>query len=80
MEMLTLISSTDSGVIVIDGHRVRFCVDDWKSMFALKYLRLNIRQIMAQAFRSPGLELTAQQQAWFDVWQRVFSQRNIKQL
>ena len=76
--MLTLVSSTDSGVIVIDGHRVRFCVEDWKSMLALKYLRLHVRQIMAQAFRSPGLELTPQQEAWFDIWQRVFSQRNIK--
>ena len=74
--MLTLISSTDSGVIVIDGHRIRFCIDDWKSMLALKYLRLHIRQIMAQAFRSPRLELTTQQQAWLDVWQRIFSQRN----
>ena len=65
-----------SGVIVIDGHRVRFCVDDWRSMLALKYLRIQIRRIMTQAFRFPSRELTAQQQAWFEAWHKIFLQRN----
>ena len=63
-----------SGVIVVDGNRVRFALDEWKTLLALKTLRLQIRQIMTQAFRSPGRRLSAQQQAWLDVWQKIFSE------
>lgn len=62
-----------SGVIVVDGNRIRFALDEWKTLLALKTLRLQIRQIMTQAFRSPGRRLSAQQQAWLDVWQKIFS-------
>lgn len=62
-----------SGVIVVDGNRIRFALDEWKTFLALKTLRLQIRQIMTQAFRSPGRGLSAQQQAWLDVWQKIFS-------
>ena len=64
-----------SGVIVIDGHRVRFRLEDWKSMLALKYLRTNIRQIVSQAFRFPDRALSVEQQAWFEIWQKSFSPR-----
>jgi len=61
-----------SGVIIVDGNRLRFRVDDWKSMVVVKALRTNIRQIMSQAFRNPGRRLSRQQQAWFDIWQKIF--------
>lgn len=64
-----------SGVIIIDGNRIRFSLDDWKTMLVLKTLRAEIRQIMAQAFRGPGKALSADQQYWLDVWQRIFSLR-----
>lgn len=64
-----------AGVMVIDGNRIRFRVDDWRSMLALKYLRLRIREIMTQAFRNPGRQLSDQQQIWFDIWQRAFAHR-----
>ena len=63
-----------SGVIIIDGNRLRFSVNDWKIMLAIKTLRLRIREIMAQFYRSPGKPLSSQQQDWFDIWQRMFSQ------
>lgn len=62
-----------SGVLVVDGNRIRFALDEWKTFLALKALRVQIRQIMTQAFRSPGCALSAQQQAWLDVWQKIFS-------
>lgn len=62
-----------AGVIVVDGNRIRFALDEWKTLLALKALRSQIRQIMTQAFRSPGRGLSGQQQAWLDVWQRIFS-------
>lgn len=41
-------------------------------MVAVKALRTNIRQIMSQAFRNPRRQLSRQQQAWFDIWQKIF--------
>ncbi len=64
-----------AGVIVIDGNRIRFHVDDWRSMLALKHLRLKIREIMAQAFRNPGRWLNHEQGAWFDIWQQAFAHK-----
>ena len=43
-------------------------------MLAIKTLRLRIREIMAQFYRSPGKPLSPQQQEWYDVWQKMFSQ------
>ena len=66
-----------SGVIVIDGNRLRFAVSSWKVMLALKMLRTRIREIMGQSFRSPGGALSSQQQVWLDIWQRIFSQESL---
>ena len=62
-----------AGVVVIDGNRIRFSLEDRKTMLVLKTLRTEIRQIMAQSFRKPGAILSSHQQAWLDIWQRVFS-------
>lgn len=61
-----------SGVIIIDGNRIRFRVDDWKVMLAIKALRINIRQIVTQAFHNPGRQLSERQLAWMDIWQKLF--------
>ena len=62
-----------SGVIVIDGNRVRFAVDDWKQMLAIKTVRMQVREIMTQAFKHPGRELSDWQKRWLDIWQRIFT-------
>ncbi|KAL8699627.1 MAG: hypothetical protein Q9224_001329, partial [Gallowayella concinna] len=61
-----------SGIIVIDGNRIRFSVDDWKVMLAIKTLRYKLRQITAQSFRDPGHQLSAHQQVWFDIWEKIY--------
>ena len=66
-----------AGVIVIDGNRLRFAVSDWKVMLCLKMLRTRLREIIAQSFRTPGRSLSPQQQVWFDIWQRMFSQEGL---
>lgn len=64
-----------AGVIVIDGNRIRFRLEDWRSMLALKYLRVKMKEIMSQAFRNPGRLLTPEQKAWFDIWARAFEHK-----
>ena len=61
-----------AGVMVVDGNRIRFAFDDWKTMIAVKSLRTQIRSIMAQSFRNPGRGLTSHQQSWLDIWQKIF--------
>lgn len=63
-----------AGVVIIDGNRIRFSLNDWKVMLALKTLRLRVKEIMSRSFRNPGKPLSPHQQKWFDVWQRIFSQ------
>ncbi|KAI5860812.1 P-loop containing nucleoside triphosphate hydrolase protein [Durotheca rogersii] len=63
-----------AGVIVLDGHRARFSVPDWKTLLVIKVLRARLRDLLTRSFRRPGKLLTAQQERWLDVWQRVFSQ------
>ncbi|KAI2002831.1 hypothetical protein LOZ39_006536 [Ophidiomyces ophidiicola] len=67
-----------SGVISIDGSRIRLSVKDWKSMAALKALSTNMRDILAQKFRTPKKELTVDQKEWLDLWQLVFAQQKEK--
>ena len=68
-----------SGLIIIDGNRIRFSVDDWKVMLAIKMLRHTLRQITAQSFRDPGHQLSPQQQTWFNIWVKMFEYKeNIK--
>ncbi|PNP49176.1 hypothetical protein THARTR1_10100 [Trichoderma harzianum] len=63
-----------SGVIVLDGNRGRFAIPDWKTMLVIKVLRTRLRELLTRTFKQPGKLLTAQQEKWFDVWQRLFSQ------
>ena len=75
--MLTCVSGQMySGVIVIDGNRLRFSVSDWKAMLALKMLRLRLREVMHQSFRNPGQRLNAQQQVWLDILHKILSQES----
>lgn len=62
-----------SGVIVIDGNRIRLSVEDWKMMLAIKALRQKLRQITAQLYRDPRSSLSSQQQIWLDIWRRIFA-------
>lgn len=62
-----------AGVIVLDGNRARFSAPDWKSLLAIKVLRARLRDVLTRSFRMPGRLLTAQQEKWLDVWQRIFT-------
>ncbi|KAF7894835.1 hypothetical protein EAF00_006649 [Botryotinia globosa] len=63
-----------AGVFILDGNRARFAVSDWKTMLAIKTMRARLRDILTKSFKTPGKALTAQQQKWLDLWQKIFSQ------
>ena len=62
-----------AGVIVIDGNRIRFSVDDWKTLIVIKILRTQIRHIIDQSFHYPGRNLSQDQLSWLDIWQKIVS-------
>lgn len=43
-------------------------------MLVIKVLRTRLRELLTRSFKQPGKLLTAQQEKWFDVWQRLFTQ------
>ena len=63
-----------AGVFILDGNRARFAVSDWKTMLVIKTLRARLRDILTRSFKNPGKPLTALQQKWMEVWQKIFSQ------
>lgn len=66
-----------SGIITLDGNRVRFAVSDWKTLLVIKTLRGKLRDIMARSFKNPGKPLTAQQAQYLELWQKIFSQESL---
>ena len=62
-----------AGVIIIDGNRIRFSLDDWKTISVIRALRIHIRQIMTQSFRNPSRVLSQQQRQWLDIWEKIFA-------
>ncbi|KAF4121009.1 ATP-dependent RNA helicase DHX29 [Geosmithia morbida] len=63
-----------SGVIILDGNRGRFALPDWKTMLVVKVLRTRLRELLTRSFKQPGKLLTAQQEKWLEVWQRLYTQ------
>ena len=62
-----------AGVMIIDGNRIRFSIDDWKTLIAIKLLRTQLRHIIDQSFRYPGRNLSQDQRSWLDIWQDIVS-------
>lgn len=61
-----------SGVLVLDGNRVRFAFQDWKSMIALKIFRGRLREITNSSFQTPGKSLSESQRRWMEIFYLVY--------
>lgn len=61
-----------SGVLVLDGNRVRFAFQDWKSMIALKIFRSRLKQITNRSFQAPGKPLSENQKRWLELFYLVY--------
>lgn len=61
-----------AGAMILDGHRVRFAFEDWKSFIAFKILRSRIKEITTRSFRAPGKELAENHTKWMQIFYRVF--------
>ncbi|KAL7274738.1 hypothetical protein RUND412_002346 [Rhizina undulata] len=64
-----------SGVVILDGNRIRFTFPDWKSMVAMKILRARLREITDRIFKSPGKQLSEAQKKWVGIFEVLFRKR-----
>lgn len=55
----------------MDGNRVRFTFNDWKSLVATKVLRERVGDILGAAWKTPGRVLTPTQKMWLQVFWEV---------
>ncbi|GAM86607.1 hypothetical protein ANO11243_046210 [Dothideomycetidae sp. 11243] len=69
-----------SGVIIIDGNRLRFKVRTWREMALLKALRIKIKSILARAWKRPGRDMTDSEKEWFTVLADMFEAWNQRKL
>ncbi|KAG5208188.1 RNA helicase, ATP-dependent DEAH box, HrpB-type [Trichophyton interdigitale] len=60
-----------AGIISLDGNRVRFKVRDWKTTLALRVLSTRIREVIAQALKTPKKELFADHKQWLGLFLQV---------
>lgn len=66
-----------SGVLGIDGARLRFLVEGsgrigmWKTVTALKFLRRRMEEIVQCRVLNPGKDLPARLRKWWALWERV---------
>ena len=61
-----------AGVVVLDGNRLRFKLEEWKTLLAIKALRTRLREIMVKGWKSPGKPLSERQKKWLEIWRRCF--------
>jgi ATP-dependent RNA helicase DHX29 len=75
---LTLPLQMYAGVIILDGNKLRFSVSDWKTMLAIKVLRIRLREILSRSFKTPGKPLPPSLLRWFEIWQDIFTREERK--
>ncbi|KAK6005188.1 hypothetical protein QM012_007967 [Aureobasidium pullulans] len=62
-----------AGVVTIDGNRLRFKVNSWRTCYAVKMLRTKIKEFLAREFKQPGRAVVAEKQkAWMKLFGQVF--------
>ncbi|KAL9070151.1 MAG: hypothetical protein Q9157_005921 [Trypethelium eluteriae] len=62
-----------TGVIVVDGNRLRFMVDSWKVIIVLKKLRERMKEVVERMTKKPGVALPDRLERWMGIWRRVMS-------
>jgi len=60
-----------AGIAAIDGNRVRFAFQGWRSLMAMKMLRKRVAEVLRAAWKNPERELTAIQKMWVGLFWQV---------
>jgi len=69
-----------AGMLVVDGHRIKFSLGGWKGFLALKILRGRLERLSEKAFRDPegfnsGRESVGAEKEWMEIVGEVLGVR-----
>lgn len=75
-----------AGVAVVDGHRIKLCYQEWKSLLAMKILRRRLVQLAGRAFQNQELlvgawrdkERNEMATEWMDIVRELLSGKRIR--
>ena len=65
-----------SGIMTIDGNRLRFAMGNWKTMMVVKAMRAEMKEIIAQGLKVPSRVMSARQKLWMENWKAMFDRQN----
>ena len=65
-----------SGIMTIDGNRLRFAMANWKTIMVVKGMRAELKEIIAQGLKVPGRLMNARQKLCIENWKAVFDRQN----
>ena len=61
-----------ASAMVIDGNRIRYRVEDWRTLLIIKNLRSHLRAVAEDSFSRPGRQWSQEQRFWVGIWERMF--------
>lgn len=64
-----------AGVAAMPGNALRFAVKEWRVAVALKVLRRRVKEVLGQAWKSPGRGLSGREREWLGLLFRVFEEK-----
>ena len=62
-----------SGVISIDGGKIRLAIKDWKQALAIKMLRKALAAVLDRCYQRPGRQPSETDQQWLDLFVRMMT-------
>jgi len=63
-----------ANVVSVDGARLRFVVEGWKTAVALKYLRLRLREVVEKRWKKADWVMTKGLRRWWDIWEGIVNE------
>lgn len=74
-----------AGVAIVDGHRIKLCYQEWKSLLAMKILRKRLMQLASKAFNqelligdSGNKESNEMAAEWMDIAREFLSGKRVR--
>lgn len=60
-----------ANVVSVDGARMKFVIEGWKTTAALKYLRLRLREVVEKRWKKADWIMPKTLKRWWDVWEEI---------
>jgi len=69
-----------ANVVSVDGARLRFVIEGWKTAVVLKYLRLRLRAVVEKKWKKADWVLSKSLRRWWDAWELIVKEWEKREL